>query len=91
MAYYYELDENDKVVKEYEEDEFGNIDTTYIDETIKDMKPFNIFKNVLCSYELELKINKELYEKGNISKELYEKVEKTLLERIKPIAEIIKI
>ena len=91
MAYYYELDENDKVVKEYEEDEFGNIDTTYIDETIKDMKLFNIFKNVLCSYELELKINKELYEKGNISKELYEKVEKILLERIKPIAEIIKV
>ena len=55
------------------------------------MKPFNIFKNVLCSYELELKINKELYEKGNISKELYEKVEKILLERIKPIAEIIKV
>lgn len=91
MTYYYELDENDKVVKEYEEDEFGNIDITYIDETIKDMQPLNIFRNVLCSYELELKINKELYEKGNISKELYEKVEKTLLERIKPIAEIIKI
>lgn len=91
MTYYYELDENDKVVKEYEEDEFGNIDITYIDETIKDMQPLNIFRNVLCSYELELKINKELYEKGNISKELYEKVEKILLERIKPIAEIIKI
>ena len=91
MTYYYELDENDKVVKEYEEDEFGNIDITYIDETIKDMQPLNIFRNVLCSYELELKINKELYEKGNISKELYENLEKTLLERIKPIAEIIKI
>ena len=91
MTYYYELDENDKVVKEYEEDEFGNIDITYIDETIKDMQPLNIFRNVLCSYELELKINKELYEKGNISKELYEKVEKILSERIKPIAEIIKV
>lgn len=74
MSYYYELNEDNKVLKEYEEDEFGNVDITYIDEEIKDIKPFNLFRNVLCSYELELKINKELYDKGNISKELYEKV-----------------
>lgn len=91
MSYYYELNEDNKVMKEYEEDEFGNVDITYIDEEIKDIKPFNLFRNVLCSYELELKINKELYDKGNISKELYEKVENILLERIKPIAEIIKV
>jgi hypothetical protein len=91
MSYYYELNEDNKVLKEYEEDEFGNVDITYIDEEIKDIKPFNLFRNVLCSYELELKINKELYDKGNISKELYEKVENILLERIKPIAEIIKV
>ena len=64
---------------------------SFLDEEIKDIKPFNLFRNVLCSYELELKINKELYDKGNISKELYEKVENILLERIKPIAEIIKV
>ena len=91
MAYYYELNEDNKVLKEYEEDKYGNIDITYIDEEIKDIKPFNLFRNVLCSYRLELKINKELYDKGNISKELYEKVENILLERIKPIAEIIKV
>ncbi len=91
MTYSMELDSNNNIVKEYETDEYGNVEITYIDEAIKDVNTFGLFTNVICSYKLELSINKELYDNGSISKELYEKVETKILERMKPFTTIIKV
>lgn len=91
MTYSTEYDENGNVIKEYETDEYGNEEITYINEKIKDVNTFGLFTNIICSYKLELNINKQLYKKGSISKELYEKVENKLLERMKPLLEIIKV
>ncbi len=91
MSYVYEIDDNGKMIKEYEIDEYGNKEILYIDESIKDIKPFNLFSNVLSSYKLELKINEELYNKGNISKELYTKVADIILNKISTINNILNI
>ncbi len=91
MVYSTEFDENGNIIKEYEVDEFGNMEVSYIDEKIKDVNQFNLFKNIICSYKLELSINKELYQKGCISKDLYEKVENKILERIQPLLKIIEV
>lgn len=91
MTYSTEYDENRKIIKEYDTDEYGNIEITYIDELIKDINTFGLFTSVIYNYKLELSINKELYEKGVISKELYEKVLNKILEKMKPILAIIEV
>lgn len=90
MTYSMELNSNN-IVKEYETDEYGDAEITYIDEVLKDVNMFGLFTNVICSYKLELSINKELYDNGSISKELYEKVETKILERMKLFTTIIKV
>ena len=91
MTYSTEYDESGNIIKEYETDEYGNEEITYIDETIKDINAFSLFTNIICSYKLEMNINKQLYEKKIISKELYEKVENILLERMKPLLAIMRV
>ena len=91
MSYVYEIDNSGKTIKEYEIDKYGNKELIYIDESIKDIKPFNLFNSVLSSYKLELKINEELYNKGNISKELYIKVADIILSKISTINNILNI
>ncbi len=91
MTYSTEYDESGNILKEYETDEYGNEEIIYIDEKIKDVNAFSLFRNIICSYKLELSINKQLYEKGFISKELYEKTENILLERMRPLLEIIEV
>lgn len=91
MTYSTEYDEKGNIIKEYDTDEYGNIEITYIDELIKDINTFGLFTNVIYNYKLELSINKELYEKGVISKELYEKVLNKILEKMKPILAIIEV
>ena len=91
MSYSTEYDDEGNVLKEIYVDEYGNVEMTYIDEKIKDVNTFSLFTNIICSYKLELSINRQLYEKGSISKELYEKVEKVLLERMKPLLSIIEV
>lgn len=51
---------------------------------ISENNEVNIHEALITRFKLELKINKELYESNNISKELYEKVENILLDRIRP-------
>lgn len=51
---------------------------------ISENNEVDIHEALITRFKLELKINKELYESNNISKELYEKVENILLDRIRP-------
>ena len=55
---YSEYDENGKLIKEYEVDEYGNEEIIYIDEALKNVNTFGLFTNVICGYKLELSINK---------------------------------
>lgn len=90
MIYPMKTNDNGDIIKKYETDEYENINVSYIDETLKDVDEFNLFKNLMCYYKLQLSINKELYKQGQISKKLYEKVEDILLKRLKPISAIIE-
>lgn len=91
MTYSTEYDVNRNIFKEDETDEYENVEITYIDDVIKEINTFSLFSNIICSYKLELSINKELYEKGSISKELYEKVANIILKRMKPLLAIIEV
>lgn len=91
MMYSTEYNEKGEIVKEYETNEYGDVEITYINEELKDVNTFELFRNVICSFKLELSVNKELYKKGLISKELYEKVADKILEKMKPFTEIIKV
>lgn len=91
MVYSMEIDSNGNIVKEYDVDEYGNINISYIDEALKDVDEYNLFRNLICHFKLQLTINKELYEKGKISKKLYEKVENIILERMQPLSAIMEV
>ncbi len=91
MEYLIEVNSNNEIVSEKEIDEFGNVNIEYFNEELdKEINGYQLFKNVKASYNIELNINKQLYENGNISKELYEKVENILLERLRIFNNIIK-
>lgn len=91
MEYVIETNNNNEIVKEYEIDEFGNINMEYINEELdKKINGYQLFKSIKTNFEIELNVNKQMYESGNISKELYEKVENILLERLSIFNNIIK-
>ena len=72
-------------------EDINSIFSKKISEAIKDINAVGLFTNIICSFKLELSINKELYEKGSISKELYEKVANIILERMKPFVAIMEV
>ena len=81
-----EYDEQDNVVKDYIVDEYGNINIYHISEELAKDKSLNVgklFNGVEASYRMELKMNKELYEQGIISNELYTKVESIILSKLR--------
>lgn len=91
MQYVIEADSNKEIIKEYEVDEYGNVNMEYINEELdKKINGFQLFKSFQSSLQIELNINKQLYKNGSISKELYEKVENILLDRIKVFDNILK-
>lgn len=86
MSFVTEYDENENIIKEYAVDEYGNIDIDYVNKELNNDSSINIgkiFKSVEASYRMELKLNKELYEQGIISKELHSKVENIILSKLK--------
>ena len=77
-----EVDNNGNNIKDSYVDMYGNEEVLY--EELKEYSDLGLFRSVICDFKLELNINKQLYENGSISKELYEKVENIILERMKP-------
>lgn len=85
-----EIDNNGNSIKDSYVDEYGNEEVLYENEDLKEYSDFGLFRNVLCAFKLELNMNKQLYKNGSISKELYEKVENIILDRMKPWENIIE-
>lgn len=93
MSYTTEYDSEGNVIKDYSTDEYGNVDIYYISEELENDKSLNIgkmFRQIVAGHKLQLSINKQLYESGNISKELYEIVEVKILERMSPFKKYIE-
>ncbi len=86
-----EVDSNGNSIRDSYIDSYGNEEVLYENEELKEYSDFSLFRNVICSFKLELNMNRQLYKNGNISKELYEKVENIILEKMKPWERIIEV
>lgn len=88
MEYVDVINSDNKTVQSYSVNDFGDKEIIYneLDEDIN----FNIFEALVSRFKLELRINKELFSNGYISKELYSKIENILLDRISPFAKHIE-
>lgn len=85
MTFMSEYDENNNLIKESLIDKYGNEEVSYLNEDLdKKLNGIQLFKDLGTFYKLQLTINKQMYESGDISKELYNKVEDIILDRIKP-------
>lgn len=85
MTFMSEYDENNNLIKESLIDKYGNEEVSYLNEDLdKELNGIQLFKDLGTFYKLQLTINKQMYESGDISKELYNKVEDIILDRIKP-------
>lgn len=92
MEYVIEVDENKNILKETWIDEYGNEDVVYSedDERYKGFNFTETIKGVILNLKLQLRLNKTLYEESKISKELYEKIENLILERLQPFEKYIE-
>ena len=86
-----EVDSNGNSIKDSYVDKYGNEEILYKNEELEEYNDFGLFRSVICGFKLELNMNKQLYKSGNISKELYEKVENIILEKMKPWENILEI
>lgn len=85
MTFMSEYDDNNNLIKESLIDKYGNEEVSYLNEDLdKKLNGIQLFKDLGTFYKLQLTINKQMYESGDISKELYNKVEDIILDRIKP-------
>ncbi len=85
MTFMSEYDDNNNLIKESLIDKYGNEEVSYLNEDLdKELNGIQLFKDLGTFYKLQLTINKQMYESGDISKELYNKVEDIILDRIKP-------
>ena len=85
MTFMSEHDDNNNLIKESLIDKYGNEEVSYLNEDLdKELNGIQLFKDLGTFYKLQLTINKQMYESGDISKELYNKVEDIILDRIKP-------
>lgn len=85
MTFMSEYDDNNNLIKESLIDKYGNEEVSYLNEDLdKELNGIQLFKYLGTFYKLQLTINKQMYESGDISKELYNKVEDIILDRIKP-------
>lgn len=85
MTFMSEYDDNNNLIKESLIDKYGNEEVSYLNEDLdKELNGIQLFKDLGTFYKLQLTINKQMYESGDISKELYIKVEDIILDRIKP-------
>lgn len=85
MTFMSEYDDNNNLIKESLIDKYGNEEVSYLNEDLdKELNGIQLFKDLDTFYKLQLTINKQMYESGDISKELYNKVEDIILDRIKP-------
>ena len=84
MTFMSEYDDNNNLIKESLIDKYGNEEVSYLNEDLdKELNGIQLFKDLGTFYKLQLTINKQMYESGDISKELYNKVEDIILDRIK--------
>ncbi len=91
-CYTMEYDENGNVLKEVCTDEYGNEEVTYCvkeDTNDNNFEFSDVVKGLASEFKLQLTLNKTLYEDGIISKELYERIENLILERVKPFEKYI--
>ncbi len=86
-----EVDNNGNSIKDSYVDEYGNEEVLYENEELKEYSDFGLFRSVICSFKLELNMNRRLYKNGSISKELYEKVENIILDEMKPWESIMEV
>ncbi|CCY47080.1 unknown [Firmicutes bacterium CAG:822] len=90
MTFMSEYDDNNNLIKESLIDKYGNEEVSYLNEDLdKELNGIQLFKDLGTFYKLQLTINKQMYESGDISKELYNKVEDIILDRIKPFQKYI--
>lgn len=86
-----EVDSNGNSIRDSYVDEYGNEEVLYENEELKEYSDFGLFRSIICGFKLELNMNRQLYKNGSISKELYEKVENIILERMKPWENIMEV
>lgn len=86
-----EVDKNGNSIKDSYVDEYGNEEVLYENEDLKEYSDFGLFRSVICNLKLELNMNRRLYKNGSISKELYEKVENIILDKMKPWESIMEV
>ncbi len=86
-----EVDKNGNSIKDSYVDEYGNEEVLYENEDLKEYSDFGLFRSVICNFKLELNMNRRLYKNGSISKELYEKVENIILDKMKPWESIMEV
>ena len=90
MTFMSEYDDNNNLIKESLIDKYGNEEVSYLNVDLdKELNGIQLFKDLGTFYKLQLTINKQMYESGDISKELYNKVEDIILDRIKPFQKYI--
>ena len=74
MTFMSEYDDNNNLIKESLIDKYGNEEVSYLNEDLdKELNGIQLFKDLGTFYKLQLTINKQMYESGDISKELYNK------------------
>lgn len=91
MNYLTEYDNKGNVIRKWNVDEFGNEEVEY--NVLEEDSGFKLSETVgwiVSRFKLEISINKELYNNGSITKELYEKIQNILLERMTPFSKYIE-